>query len=237
MKLSIVLPILLIGLLCSCNPLMELDFFTENIKSSASVESIFVQDTCRPPCWFGLTPGKSAREDMVELFENRPDLFAVPYPDTLTNDWIEFLWVRAIWNAEKMPYPTLVNRIHVENNVVTQIDISVPTDITLAKILDIYGQPDVIDEFHDLFIMIGLFYSEQNMSVGFLVPEDCNLQTLGQDFYVDFVGYYSPETYEEILSSRRFIIPNDVWLRWQTEKEDKTCLSALIEESVEVAQD
>src|SRR5688572_28719813 len=35
--------------------------------------SLFIEDTCAPPCWFGLVAGESRIEDVVSLEEPTPE--------------------------------------------------------------------------------------------------------------------------------------------------------------------
>jgi hypothetical protein len=50
------------------SPLVSQPAPTAN-STPAHARSLFIEDTCSPPCWFGLIPGESTSADVVNLIE------------------------------------------------------------------------------------------------------------------------------------------------------------------------
>ncbi|MFN8373843.1 MAG: hypothetical protein U0694_13330 [Anaerolineae bacterium] len=180
-----------------------------------AVRSIFANDTCAPPCWFGLTPGVSTAEDAALLLEAHPEWFIGPdwrglRPETSGRVNRETGYVidgnynfnLAIeWQRPATGYEGY-SRIIIEDNYVDRLRIVVREYVTLAQALDALGNPDIVrftspESDH---MRLTLIYSDLRLRILLISidkEDNCSLANLGQDFWADELYYYSPHAAEE----------------------------------------
>ena len=199
--------------------------------------SLFADDTCSPPCWFGLTPGESTAENVIEMFQAHRDLFLVnpePGPELhlvaenfdalFTGESATFLWKS--WNRRGMTD----SKIEITDGVITSIDVVMNEIVSLDETLETLGQPTYVLGLADLSNVLSLFYTDQNVIVNLDAGiESCVIKTILADFTVDSLYYYAPEIFEnvqEIYAGYLHVSP-EAWREWQTEPEELSCALAI----------
>lgn len=168
--------------------------------------SIFTNDTCSAPCWFGLTPGISTQAD-VEAF--------------VTNDQRIFRWLTTKDNATgnilyhfNFKYYELGfswSRFFVRNGILQKMEIGIDEFVTLNDVLDRMGLPDeVMIQGTQFGYDMDFFYFDNLVHIRLEndyanLWRDCENSSLSEAFWVRYTIYYSTEA--EIRSDLDDYIP------------------------------
>jgi len=122
-----------------------------------------VEDTtCEPPCWQGINPGETGREEAIRLLQNIPHVKS----ETITGNDKDYLGFDQInWGFDQ--WTRLTGHISLKDDVVIAIYFSPPIDepaIQLGQAIERFGYPThVFSDFHSDFPFEGELY--------FLFPE------------------------------------------------------------------
>jgi WD40 repeat protein len=213
----------------------EAQAITPTPLPTATIASLFEGDTCSAPCWFGLTPGESTLEDVINTFEMHHDLFIVnPEPGSAPNviaenfqnlrEGVEATFIWKTWEREEA---VLANRINMSDDVVNSIEVQVNNVVTLQETLRILGQPDFALGRVDLGISLILWYPDRNLYVfAFAHRGHCYMNTFLEDFTVWSLYYYTAENVDAVQLDYAGwrLIPLDEWAIMQADTpEDVSC--------------
>jgi hypothetical protein len=207
--------------------------------------SLFEHDTCTPPCWFGLTPGKSTIQDVVNTFTENPDEFWVvseDTPDRLTtkqqffheldaNEQLEFL----MSNADYGGHAILSSRIAISDNRIDYIDLLPPQRLTLGQVVYRLGKPNQVAAYVVMnTLYIYLYYTDLNLDVGLAANSDtCEMYAFSTNFRLDSATYYWPEGPLSIKSREfdkkyYYPVPETRWQSWLSGKLESTCKQEMV---------
>lgn len=178
-------------------------------------QSIFTEDTCAPPCWFGLIPGESRAEDVEQFLADYAiaDVAAYGLFDEESQHLITGVYEFLFYEWE---YNKVYVQIQVRDSLVYLIDVSVnslyfdivPTDtvieesISLNETLASFGEPD-----HIYYYSGGNFFGHDNAYMTFIYLEPqlrvefqntfptfyCSLQSIRDEIFVSNMTYFSPD--------------------------------------------
>ncbi len=192
-----------------------------------AMRSLFSDDSCAPPCWFGLTPGESTPEDVSTFFAVFGDLmYGVAPPIHEKDENYLFYWKPANFNRENVRQN---NYIRVYDGIVDAIHITMNETVYLAEVLEKLGMPDSI------IFELG-FYGSAYLNLVYLKPrirvhltaewETCFISNIGESFWVDSIGYYSP-AYQLVytIGEDRFV-PEITWQTWLDGEVNGNCQDA-----------
>jgi hypothetical protein len=207
--------------------------------------SLFPNDTCAPPCWFGLTPGVSTMQEAVENFMNHPDVFDVrrlrgtitPEDiDTLVN--VDTFQLQLFSTNRTGAITSNTSQLWGEDGIMTVLVVlfSMNMPFTLHEVIETMGQPDVIAHPPTgLAIFIDLFYSDSNVTISFLASlHECQTIDMLEDYSATHITYYrsimdwvsmqnqGPDTLDTWT-----LIPNDTWATWLQNPPEGSCEAAL----------
>lgn len=185
------------------------------------VQSIFLDDTCAPPCWFGITPGESTSADVEAMFRRYQSMFGslfIWYPDRyprredgmIVGTVLGFWWGVYTRHDTPITYPGIRpdsqtwSLISIgENGIVELISTSANREVPLAEVLELLGNPDDIylvpvpnyDGEGGNAFALSIRYVEQRLGVRFLTfpHPTCTASSVLENFHVDAVLYYSAD--------------------------------------------
>jgi hypothetical protein len=134
--------------------------FAQDLPTPTSVipESIFSEDICAPPCWFGMTPGESTIEDaktvftrFSKLFDNQCS-FCEAFPtELIPGSSFDFAW--KTYGRDDTPVFAPGMTSHTQNpsnlwfddyGILDDIYIVADHEITLRQTIDTLGSPDLV---------------------------------------------------------------------------------------------
>ena len=100
--------------------------------------SVFADDTCHAPCWFGLIPGESTASDVEEMIENTQDIFRVGRGHD--NDELDFTDIPVIDGAYRLEWRDfsmrrlhiIPSRVFMENGIIQSIHAKAQHSVSLA---------------------------------------------------------------------------------------------------------
>lgn len=210
--------------------------------ASSQRGSVFADDICNPPCWFGLTPGESTSTDVeanLLRFENiftwnsgfRNNTF--DQQGYVLNGQYSVYWR----NIERDDVFSTESYISIENSVVSRITVEMNMYVYLTQMLETLGPPSETRLAVGIYNIpyLELIYLDSQMRVSLIGnPESCSLLDIGTDFWVDFVRYYPPDensghssnllTYSQEPEERAMSL--ELWRQWLNGEINLTCLEA-----------
>jgi len=169
--------------------------------------SLLTGEPCEPPCWQGLTPGVSTEEEVRE-FVRTSELVdqSELYIRERTEDTGEVVGVSVHWwsraNTPRVP-TQFGNNVITRDGVVEEITVFLDSDVTLADLLERYGEPHrwsvtwVSIEMPDLDVT--LYYPNHGFRAQLILPADDRL--LRPESIVHLVRYHvvvPPENFLEL---------------------------------------
>ena len=215
---------------------------SNNTETPEEKESLFEEDTCTPPCWFGLIAGESTNQDVIEALSSNLDTFR-PLSDTsaqyhdfktdtlpISDGFYQFYW-------GTRPQPNLVpttSLLVIEDQELVWMRIGAPAFISLSDVLGKLGQPDeVYANLAPYLVYLDLFYSDLNLIVILVAERDmCDMSRISETFAVDFVYYYPTGEEAEFRQEHRvnFDVPirPEVWNEWTDGIVQETCDTAFL---------
>jgi hypothetical protein len=174
--------------------------------SLAQNQSLFLEDTCAPPCWFGLTAGESTVAELEALIAQYPteNLERHGQFDEASGLLIRGIYLLTMQLSETM---RIYLYIEIRDSIVDLLNLSLQTEqspeyISMQSALDHLGEADLIyaydegaffghDSFHLTFI-----YLESRLRIEFdYHPQPrtgCQLPTIREQMIVSRLSYFSP---------------------------------------------
>lgn len=236
--------VLISGLTClslfAREPLQQTPTFSPT-PPSTSVHSLFKDDTCAPPCWFGLIPGVSTASDILAMFEANRDLFYVNASlnydtGTITEDFdalakgddVSFAW-RQGWNGITFGGDSYIPMI---NGILSQMHIKMNDVVSLGETLTALGKPNYIGVELSLYVdLLILTYSDSSVVVHLeSLPDECKVNTMLDNYVVGYVDYYLPSefaTFENSAKDNFVEVPEKVWNSWLSGAVTDKCEEAI----------
>ncbi len=100
--------------------------------------SLITQSPCAPPCWQGLTPGKSSRSDVMQFLMNNP---LVNGNIGEQHDPVGYqLW----WWADEAQSSRTNDIDYAKDGFVAHISLNLNTNITIGEVIQVYGLPTYV---------------------------------------------------------------------------------------------
>lgn len=222
----------LCGLLLSFPPINLLEPTPETTIAEQPVRSLFADDTCAPPCWFGLTPGVSTSRDVIAMFEANVDLLYAegglsnnvyePNTEYLIEGGYSFYWRSG---------SGIDNFIAIEEGIVSYMLIEGNTLRSLDDVLETLGSANTVKVARSLYVTyVVLFYSDLRVVITLSADlENCSMSNLLSDYILsDRVLYYKPNSLEELDPYQRFLdVPAAIWGEWLTGGASGSCEDAI----------
>ncbi len=203
----------------------------------APVRSLFLEDGCVPPCWFGLMPGISTGVD-VQAFAQSVDESVFELVIIDSNSLLEpetgivvagrYLMRWNFANGEERIYRNI--SIWITDGLVDLITAEPGRRIYLAELFDALGQSDYIAFNRGVYGQFHLYleYVEPRLSI-FMesVPlyDDCSVSNIWETYQVEMIVYYPPLEGSDFLGSSRHV-PQETWQAWLDGEETANCYEA-----------
>jgi hypothetical protein len=183
--------------------------------------SIFANDVCNPPCWFGLIPGESSSQDVLQflvssewVFEprlynsGRWTVIDFDSPPIFDGRYIfdmgpaEHILCCGVYSHAAI-YEGILDRVNItvlENITFNEviINMGLPDEIRMSRFVTLSGQPTFLLEFiyYELYIRMTIAPNDR-----YSEPEMCHLSALGDGFLVSTVTYYSQRNATELVNA------------------------------------
>ncbi len=191
--------------------------------------SLFENDPCSPPCWFGLIPGESSAEDVWTFLQTNEELFEwierARYPSyTLDNtgsyitdgDYrlgLAFslqLDDNDLGRGSSSDGKNIIQiTISLEDSIVTKIDMLFNHTIDLDQVLERLGTPDFVQlqpaiEAATSQSFITIIYLESLLLVLLEADTSCLVSEMGGQFTVSYASYRTPTEPNQPISIDEF---------------------------------
>ncbi len=198
----------------------------------AEVASLFEDDSCAPPCWFGIIPGESTSEDVQEKLGPWVDsgVLGADFSGLSANVRFPVFWPLSDWNLNRA-YTD--NIIAIEDNLVIYIDVLMNREVTLGDVIETYGLPSFAIAFADLNTGLLLVYLDLSINVAvFTVGPDtaCDLQTIEDNMQLYSVEYYELDKLSMLLKydigTSKFL-DSSTLDKWLSNNETVSCVNAI----------
>ncbi len=203
-----------------------------SVAPNLTLRSPFMEDTCTPPCWFGLVTGQSTEENVIALIQSPLGLFDFNFASKGENRIFDFGSERVsngtyflTWGdfpRDDYDFPEVGSEIAIEleNGVISHISAMMNRIVFLKEALDSLGTPDRITfsvlndpEFRPAaYLTLG--YSDLHIAVYLMSDQfDCDFVSLGEQFWIEKIVYYShPEDENQLIQDEN--LPSSVWESW-----------------------
>jgi len=109
--------------------------------------SIFANSTCALPCWYGISIGKTTKQELLDILQSIPfvnrDSIAVIESTGVFKERVYFTMERhpSLIYAQKSDSVLGVGNIFVLNNKVSQIIFQGDLGLNIQQVVDIFGTP------------------------------------------------------------------------------------------------
>jgi hypothetical protein len=200
--------------------------------------SLFIEDSCDPPCWMGITPGVSTAEDVERIFNNLEQIIRWDhnFPSNVINTQtglvqdgqVNFYWR----NYDAQGFGQTNSTVTIHAGIVSGIRVFINRRIELDTVFYLMGQPDVIQLGSYTMATLDLIYMEPPMQIHFYAEDTCTVDRLATSFWVFDITYYSVEVAKSMfergvyLSTQERNVPLETWQAWLNREEGYGCLEA-----------
>jgi hypothetical protein len=173
--------------------------------------SILTGQPCEPPCWYGITPGVTKRDEAKDLLQKNPYVRSgtlKEYSESGSTTWT------GATSADGF------NELYVSGNVARLLSLTTTFSLTLKQIVDRYGAPEKVLAFYAMFtedmtrsFQANLYYSSRGLILSFhtQVPTVRGRFLILADILVDTV-HYLPKGHlsEQFRAAQEFLPANEV---------------------------
>jgi hypothetical protein len=173
---------------------------------SFEMQSIFMNDTCAPPCWYGITPDESTYKDVISMFATHTEIVPLahccpPYGEVTKMPII----INGSYLARFQSADVYIWMLHNRVNSIT-IDYYYESPFGIDAALRRMGQPDLIyfntwgfnaHDYNRVFFLIFIYLDELvNLTFRSIFYEDgdaeeCDWGQWERHFNLSTVRYFS----------------------------------------------
>jgi hypothetical protein len=198
--------------------------------------SLFTEDTCSPPCWFGLTPGLSTAEE-VRLFISASGEFFNSYHtynatfDETHNHLMEGSYIFHWDDFHRIDERDRGSWVDMKNGIIQMIAVQMNRNAPLEEVLETFGNPDHIKLFSDMADVpyLELEYISLRVHIELVAENRICAPSIGQNFQVSYVYYTAPNVHYRAVGVYERNVPLDVFETWLSDDPDifLYCIDAL----------
>lgn len=163
-----------------------------------------VESPCAPPCWQNIIPGKTSKQEVMELIPQIPDI------DQHKSKWI------GPWNIYTDIFRILFQDkrskgdIRFLDDTVVSIFLYDDLNIDVDQVIDLYGQPEsvIIEKEYSgdiIHLSISLIYPDEGIFLNF-TDGDLNTAHIQPDKKIEWVVFVDPLRFETTLTEGASII-------------------------------
>lgn len=207
--------------------ILVLNYFSLSSTTALhQITPLFEDDTCTPPCWFGLTPGYSTREDVENTLPRYSDLFEYEQ----LGDGFTLFW-REISRTDWQPTQAYLG---FEDDILSEIRVAVNQRVTYQEAERRLGIADDVRLYTysgEQWSFGGLYFTEGVIVEAFADGAECQMEDLGQMLVVTDLFYTPLRQENELPYSYEYYIsvPADVSRSWMNGEIEGDCNSILSE--------
>jgi hypothetical protein len=135
-------------------------------------------DACQPPCWQGITPGETSKEELLDILYSNPlfDTDSIYFRGFDSRTIINDIVYARITNEEKIGF-------YLIEDIVAYISFHEEPGITLGEAVDLFGEPEYI-------------YSEEYVGAARIMGSAMHRHIIGmspnQGFILDYDLFRTP---------------------------------------------
>ncbi len=201
------------------------------------VRSLFAEDSCSPPCWFGLTPGISTGADVQQFVQSMDtDVFdrVILDPDSTLDPEtgaVVFGNYSIRWHFEagvERIYRHII--VWIFDDLVERISVGTGRRIYLDELLNALGQSDYIAFNRGVYGQFHFYLEYFDPRLSILMESvplyyDCSVSNIWETYQVERIVYYPPLKESVFLGSSRHV-PPETWQAWLNGEETANCYEA-----------
>ena len=170
-----------------------------------NIASLFHGDTCEPPCWFGLIPGESTEEAVLDFLEAHNDEIMF----LSVSDHVDFQTGKQIGNRYHFGWrdysyfnpPRVL--LTIENGVLSYIWANPNREITFGEMIDVLGYPDQLYLGTVGWSLLTAIYEKPRVRIllDSRSPSSlCKIHDIAREFRVMEMQYFSMEAAQELVT-------------------------------------
>jgi len=170
-------------------------FITPSCTSKSS--TIFDHSVCKAPCWGGVTPGITYKDDGVGAISEVPKINRISL-DILNNDIGEGL---IVWQFH-YSVPEKYGKAYFENDEIYLINLELERKIPISRFIEEFGDPNAIIPYscwaETKWEHIVLLYTDMGLALTSFDPwiwPDRSFAKIRPNFTIEEVFYYEPSSF------------------------------------------
>jgi hypothetical protein len=216
-------------------PLYNISLLSTPISTQIDIPSLFDNDTCYAPCWFGITPGVTTASeletmilyiDQILYFEASRTSQLNPQDGVVIDGGYDFIWGEG---------DGITSYIRIDNGIVSWIRLTIKNPLYLQNIINIWDEPSQIELGLSLYsVIMRVFYDTNNTIILLESDKDsCNIKSLTDTFEVKLVYYYDDNTLEHLIEnqlgfSNQYIqLTDEIKFVWSNQNVEVSCEDAI----------
>jgi hypothetical protein len=173
--------------------------FAQSSPTPEPVRSLFENDTCAPPCFFGILPGKSRSSNIVALMETSSNIYSAGTTkdstfELSTNYVIDGSYYFKLQSPDEFEDPDGV-AVYVSDQLAYQINVYTDhSNFSIEEVIDALGPPDQVRVSQTIIgIRLSLIYVDLSLRLFFEPEEICRLAMINEDYRLSGMVFYAPE--------------------------------------------
>jgi hypothetical protein len=199
-RIPILLFILLALLLAACNGKQN---------DSLADRSFITSQPCAAPCWYGLEPDKSDREEVYATLHQLPFVDPASISEWATTWQNDEQAIGVGWSCLPKKKDSCGGGVTLSENKLKRLSLSVDYTLTFSDTVEKLGVPShifYVDAFWRGECYIQLFWFSKGISVGGRLPDICSSEAmkgapLNPNVQVSDVNYWSPAVVQELIAN------------------------------------
>lgn len=198
------------------------------------IKSLFGNDTCSAPCWFGITPAKTATNSVMQFIEDNSESINISSQYKEVDSDAEEVYVRFSWANPSVVIPIDSRAtIYIVGDIVDFLLIPVKESHSIYDVIELYGEPDVATWYFGRVNRLYFIYVEESIVVTLGILPNTDFNNRDAAFSVYEVRYFSPLDLESIFSAFIYsevdpegtrIIPAEILQCWADETNNEPCI-------------
>lgn len=196
-----------------------------------TIRSLFEEDICAPPCWFGLTPGKSTSEDTLSFVQTSNAVFrdwlVIPESDSEFYEQSGLLssgsylsnWVFHDRDDIRESGVSIL----ISDDIILEIGVVPNRAILLREVLEKMGTPNaiVVDWTDVTRSELHFMYSNSDTYIQFRTTNQCVVQRISNNFWVDRIVYGTSSSIRRYVDATAVSL--ETWESWLAGEVEGSC--------------
>jgi hypothetical protein len=171
--------------------------------------SFITSQPCAAPCWYGLEPDKSTREEVYATLHQLPFVDPASITEWATTWQNDEQAIGVGWSCLPKKKDSCGGGVTLSENKLKRLSLSVDYTLTFSDTVEKLGVPShvfYVDAFWNGECYIQMFWFSQGISVGGRLPDICSSEAmkgapLNPNVQVSEIGFWSPAVIQEVIAN------------------------------------